>query len=64
MAILVHHSFPDEFEMANGVVVSDFRSTPAALSICGAQCRPRSARPVLPTLIRLPCRRGLAPRAT
>ena len=25
MAILVHHSFPDEFEMANGVVVSDFR---------------------------------------
>ena len=25
MAILVHHSFPDEFELANGVVVSDFR---------------------------------------
>ena len=25
MAILVHHSFPDEFELANGVAVSDFR---------------------------------------
>jgi len=25
MAILVHHSFPDEIELANGVAVSDFR---------------------------------------
>ena len=25
MAILVHHSFPDEFELANGVAVSDYR---------------------------------------
>ena len=25
MAILLHHSFPDEFELANGVAVSDFR---------------------------------------
>ena len=26
MAILVHHSFPDEIELANGVAVSDYNS--------------------------------------
>ena len=35
MAILAHHSFPDETELANGVVTGSFRDTPTSTSFFG-----------------------------
>ena len=58
MAILVHHSFPDEIELANGVAVSDYNSYSAgSFNMWTAICRRRWVRQVWPTRILLLYRR-------